>query len=574
MTNAQFLQQFGHFIDAPNGIRKLREMILQLAVQGKLVDQSPADESGHELLENINSKKLELLKAKAIKTGKKLPPPSNDELPFTLPDTWAWARLGHVTNYGSTDKAEAKDVTEDTWVLELEDVEKSTSRLWRRTTFKARQFKSSKNRFDKGDVIYGKLRPYLDKVLVADRSGVCTTEMIPIRGYHAIKPEYLRWYLKSPYFIQYANSSTHGMNLPRMGTDKARMALCPIPPLAEQHRIVAKVDELMTLCDQLEAERNAREATHQRLIRAVHHPLTEADDANATSGIDSLAAWHRIRDNFADLYTTLDSVQALRQTILQLAVQGKLVSQDTNDEPAETFLHRTKEKKLQMLKDDVIKKGKALPSLDISNIPYELPEGWEWTSFDDIVNIVGGVTKGRKLKGRTTGSFPYLRVANVQRGWLNLAQIKEIEIPLDELEKYSLKEGDLLITEGGDWDKVGRTAIWHEEISPCLHQNHVFRARVIDDTTSRHYLMLYLNSKVSRDYFAGSSKQTTNLASINMTQLRSAPMPVPPTAEQHRIVAKVDELMTLCDQLEANIREKNDTATRYAEAVVAQIAAA
>jgi type I restriction enzyme S subunit len=111
-----------------------------------------------------------------------------------------------------------------------------------------------------------------------------------------------------------------------------------LSPTAEQHRIVAKVDELMALCDQLEAERNARQTTHQRLIRAVHHPLTEAADAKATTGVEQMAAWHRIRDNFADLYTTLESVQALRQTILQLAVQGKLVAQDTPDEPLRSCL--------------------------------------------------------------------------------------------------------------------------------------------------------------------------------------------------------------------------------------------
>ena len=352
MTNEQFLQQFGHFIDAPNGIQKLRELILQLAVQGKLVDQDPNEEPASNLLEKISDKKSELIKGKIIRKGKKLPGPEEDKIPFLLPGSWNWCRLGDVTNYGATGKAEARDVTDDTWILELEDVEKVTSRLLKRTTFRERQFKSSKNRFVESDVIYGKLRPYLDKVLVADQDGVCTTEMIPMRGYYGIVPEYLRWYLKSPYFIQYADSSTHGMNLPRMGTDKGRMALFPFPPLAEQHRIVAKVDELMALCDQLEAERNAREETHQHLIRAVHHPLTDATDTT-----DTQTAWHRIRDNFVNLYTTLESVQALRQSILQLAVQGKLVAQHAKDQPTAELLNEIKKEKEQLVSEGILKKS-------------------------------------------------------------------------------------------------------------------------------------------------------------------------------------------------------------------------
>ena len=144
-------------------------------------------------------------------------------------------------------------------------------------------------------------------------------------------------------------------------------------------------------------------------------------------------------------------------------------------------------------------------------------------------------------------------VANVQRGHLALDVMKEVEVPADEVSKYRLESGDLLITEGGDWGKVGRTAIWRDELPECLHQNHVFRARALTDEFESRWAEMYLNSTTARDYFAGSSKQTTNLASINMTQLRSCSFPMPPLAEQHRIVAKVDELMTLCDQLKAQL---------------------
>lgn len=244
-------ENFDVLFTTEHSIDKLKETVLQLAVMGKLVKQRPNDESANLLLERISAEKKTLVKAGKIKNPKTLPSPTEPECLNPLPSSWKWVRLGEITNYGMTDKIEPHDAEDNTWVLELEDVEKETSKLLARVRFSQRVFKSTKNIFKRGDVIYGKLRPYLDKVLVADEDGVCTTEMIPLRGYLDVNPEYLRLTMKAPQFKRYANNSTHGMSLPRMGTDKARLALIPICALSEQNRIVAKVDELMALCDQL-----------------------------------------------------------------------------------------------------------------------------------------------------------------------------------------------------------------------------------------------------------------------------------------------------------------------------------
>lgn len=184
------------------------------------------------------------------------------------------------------------------------------------------------------------------------------------------------------------------------------------------------------------------------------------------------------------------------------------------------------------------------------------------------MDIQSGITKGRKLGGRKTISVPYLSVANVQRSYLTLDKIKEVEIPIEEKEKYQVVDGDLLITEGGDWDKVGRTAIWSNELPYVAHQNHVFKARVFLPNQCEVWLEKFLNSSTSRDYFAGSSKQTTNLASINKTQLRGCLIAVPPLAEQHRIVAKVDELIALCDQLKASLANAQATQRKLTDTMV------
>ncbi|WP_439475330.1 restriction endonuclease subunit S [Algoriphagus formosus] len=257
---------FKTFFTETQNIKTLRESILQLAVQGKLTrawrEHHPelveGEHSAQALLERIKAEKAQLIKNKKIKKEKPLPAISEDEIPYALPEGWAWCRLGEATTYGTSEKAEAKHMKPEQWVLELEDVEKETSQLLQRVTFSNRQFKSTKSVFKKDDVIYGKLRPYLDKVIVADDDGVCTTEMIPIRSFSKCQPEYLRWFLKSPGFIEYANNSTHGMNLPRMGTEKALVALYALPPLEEQKAIVKQVNALITLCDQLEKEIETR----------------------------------------------------------------------------------------------------------------------------------------------------------------------------------------------------------------------------------------------------------------------------------------------------------------------------
>ena len=246
----------------------------------------------------------------------------------------------------------------------------------------------------------------------------------------------------------------------------------------------------------------------------------------------------------------LTGVKRLRELILQLAVTGRLVEQDASEEPATELIKRIQAGKEQLSLSSKQRKAKPLPPISESERPFPLPPGWVLSRLDDITDIQGGIAKGKKVAGRRTRILPYLRVANVQRSSLDLSEIKEIEIAEEEIERYLVRQGDLLITEGGDWDKVGRTAIWDGRLEPMAHQNHVFRARLILREQNERWLERYLNSRFARDYFAGSSKQTTNLASINKTQLRSCTVPLPPLEEQHRIVQKVDELMALCDRLE------------------------
>ncbi|MCQ2744576.1 MAG: restriction endonuclease subunit S [bacterium] len=233
--------------------KKIRQSILQHAVQGKLVPQNPNDEPASELLKRIKAEKEQLIKDSKIKKEKPLPPITKEEIPYELPQGWEWVKLGDIVNYGSTGTVDNTDnMSKDTWILDLEDIEKESSKLLKRNRLKDKDFNSSKKLFNVGDVLYGKLRPYLDKVLVADENGICTTEILPLRAYGNIYPYYLRIYLKNPIFIQYVNQLTYGVKMPRLGTDDGKNALVSLPPVEEQKRIVVKVDELLQLVDKLE----------------------------------------------------------------------------------------------------------------------------------------------------------------------------------------------------------------------------------------------------------------------------------------------------------------------------------
>ena len=255
--------------DTPENVGALRQAILQLAVMGKLVEQDERDESASSLLEKIKAEKERLIKEKKIKKDEPLPSLIESNIPHQLPSSWKWISLGELIDYNSGQKVSPGEIPEDAWLLDLEDIEKDTSKIIQRLTAKERESKSTKASFGKGDVLYGKLRPYLNKVVVADSDGFCTTEIVPLRIYYGISPKYLMYALKRPDFLSYVNSKTYGVKMPRLGTNDARSAPFPLPPLAEQHRIVARVDQLMSLCDKLEVGLLRSQADSEKLMEAV-----------------------------------------------------------------------------------------------------------------------------------------------------------------------------------------------------------------------------------------------------------------------------------------------------------------
>lgn len=550
------------------GVKKLRELILELAVRGKLVPQDPNDEPASELLKRIQAEKAKLIAEGKLKKEKPLAPIGMEEKTFELPLGWEWVRVGSLGDWGAG-ATPLRSISSYyggsmPWFKSGELVADFIDTAEESVTDLA--LKECSLRLNQpGDVLLAMYGATIGKASILKVAGTTNQAVCACTPNGSIFNRYLLLMLKAMK-ANFVGQGAGGAQ-PNISREKIIATLTALPPLAEQHRIVAKVDELMALCDQLEQQHSSAQEAHETLVSQLLGTLTQSQNAAEFN-----ANWQRIYAHFDVLFITEASIDALKQTVLQLAVMGKLVPQDPNDEPASELFKRIQAEKAKLIAEGKLKKEKPLAPISEDEKPFELPEGWDWVRLGAVLEITGGVTLGRKLAGSDLIDLPYLRVANVQRGYLILGTIKTVEIQQSELPRYQLLNGDLLVTEGGDWDKVGRTAIWNSEIENCLHQNHIFRMRKITTDLSSNWIEIYMNS-IAKSYFQAASKQTTNLASINMTQLKNCSLAIPSVNEQHRIVAKVNALIALCDQLKTRVQQANQQQQTIADALVAQAVA-
>lgn len=525
MNLETFFDKFELFANAPDAVGKMRELVLALAVKGQLVPQDPNDE-------------LSLVESTKQRMGL-----------FDLPNSWKWIQLGDTDpefQNGASSRGDKDGVP--VVVIRLADIKGRRITLNEPRAIPLLRNQIEKYRLQLGDTLITRVNGSSDIVgrfvpVDEDMTAIYCDHFIRMRidrsslfpGYTALLGDtrLVRDQIEN-LFVTTAGQKT-------INQSHIRSLIVPLPPLAEQKRIVAKVDELMALCDRLEAQQQERETRHAALARA---SLARFAEAPTPANLEFL--FHN-----ACAIPPAD----LRKSILTLAVQGKLVPQDPNEESARACFKRL---------------GLNVAALSDGD-DDSLPSSWCRVRFEGVAQTTGGVTLGRKLAEQETVTLPYLRVANVKRGEIDLALVKEVTIGASEIERYALHSNDLLMTEGGDWDKVGRAVIWRGQIPVCLHQNHVFRSRMRSEEISPLWFERYFNSAEGRRYFESAAKQTTNLASINMRQVRACPVPFPPLAEQRRIVAKVDELMTLVDKLEAQLVSARTTATNLLAAVVAEL---
>ena len=557
MNADRLLAHYEKISDTPDAIPSLRHFILDLAVRGKLVEQDPNDEPASELLKQIVAEKARLVKAGKSKKSKSKQVDRFNTL-FELPKSWKWTTLSYLFLYDAGVKRQPKNLNQKLWLLELEDIEKDSGRLLVRITASVRESKSTKSEFRVGDILYGKLRPYLNKVLVADRPGYSTTEIVALRPFLRLCPQYCALALRRPDFVDYVTRLGQGTKMPRLRTEDAAIAPFPLPPLAEQHRIVAKVDELVALCEQLEAARTKRETTRDRLATASLARLNAPDPAVFQNHVAFAL------DSLSPLTTRPDQIKALRQTILNLAVRGKLVEQDPNDEPASELLKRIAVDKSRLVKAGVIGEQKALPSVADAKISFELPKGWVWTRLGHLSQFVTSGSRDWAKHYANEGAI-FIRMGNLSKDHyhLRLDHIQRVKPPANsEGTRTRLEGGDICISITGD---VGMLGLIPEGFGESYINQHTAMVRPMPEMKGR-YLAEMFRSPFAQEQFNEPQRGIKN--SFRLTDVTQFAVPLPPIAEQHRIVAKVDELMALCDRLEASLAIGDDTRCRLLDAML------
>ena len=544
------------------GVKKLRELILELAVRGKLVPQDANDEPASELLKRIQAEKAKLISESKIKKDKPLAPIGEDEKPFDLPQSWEWTRLQEVYD--------VRDGTHDTPKYQDSGFPLVTSKNLYSGTLDFSDIKyiskddhlkiKDRSGVDKGDILFAMIGSIGNPVIVD------TDIEFSIKNVALFKP-YSGQLSDTSYLLKYLIMAAINLREEAAGAVQSfvslgviRSYLMPIPPLAEQHRIVAKVDELMALCDQLEAQHSNAAEAHEKLVSHLLGMLTQSQSTD-----DFNANWQRIAAHFDTLFTTEASIDALKQTLLQLAVMGKLVPQNTNDEPASELLKRITAEKAKLIAEGKIKKDKTLAPIGEDDKPFELPQGWEWVKLGVITQKL---TDGSHNPPSDAGSgLPMLSSQNVNLGKIDFNSPSRFVTEEDfiiENSRTKIEANDVLLTIVGS---LGRSAVVPANAPKFVLQRSV---AVIKTELFSEFLCLQLSSPYCANYFDLHGKGTAQKG-IYLGQLSEMPTVVPSIAEQHRIVAKVDELMALCDQLKTRIQQANQQQQAIANVLVAQV---
>ena len=512
---------------------QLRKSILQQAIQGKLVPQDPNDEPASVLLERIREEKARLVEEKKIKKEKN---PSvifrgednsyyekftlsgevkciDEEIPFEIPNGWEWCRLGSIVDFSTNLSVRSNIIPPDAWLLDLEDIEKETGKVLQKKRYVDVISKSDKHKFFTNNILYSKLRPYLNKVVLADEEGFCTSEIL-VFDFKLIYNKYALWYLRSPFFVEYAMKDAYGVKMPRLGSNQGNMSLFPLPPLAEQQRIVNKLEELIP---------------HIELYGKAQ---TELDTLNK------------------------NIKEQLKKSVLQYAIEGKLVPQDKAEGTAEELLLQIQAEKLKLYEENKLKKkdlehstifkgednkyyekiGKNVICID-EEIPFEIPKNWRWVRMGQIADLYTGNSineQEKKAQYMNTEGVPYIGTKDIGFDGKVLYQ-NGVAIPKKHLSlfKKAYSNSILICIEGGSAGRkitlIDKTVCFGNKL--CCITSYYGKIR---------YLFYYLQSPMFFEIF--NQNKNGIIGGVSVNNLKNLIVPLPPLAEQQRIVESIDAI--------------------------------
>ena len=554
------------------GIKKLRELILELAVRGKLVEQDPIDEPASVLLARIAEEKARLVKEGKIKKPKKLQEITEEGMPFELPEGWEWARLGNISQINprndAADDVIASFIPMPMITTSFHGEHEQEARSWG-------EIKKGYTHFADGDIAIAKITPCFENSKAAvfrsleNGIGAGTTELHVARPYaDTLNPLFILLCLKSPRFLSNGEKKMTGSaGQKRVPKDFFSGEPLPFPPLAEQNRIVEKVDELMALCDRLEQQVGDQLEAHEVLVNTLLDALTRSADAGEVG-----ENWARIAEHFDTLFTTEASIDKLKQAILQLAVMGRLVEQDPNDEPASMLLERIADEKARLVKEGKIKKPKYVPRMADADKSFDIPDAWQWVRLESLaLHSEAGWSPKCHDAPRENQSWAVLKVSAVTWGEFRPEENKELPTNLTARPEYEVKPSDFLISRANTSELVARSVVVPDGSPTKLMMSDKIIRFVFSKQVEPLYLNLFNNSPFARSYYLSVAGGTSSsMKNVSRAQIQALAVPLPPREEQMRIVQKVDELMVLCDQLKARLAEAGETRTQLAEAVVEQ----
>ena len=554
MNANQLLAHYERIADAPEAVPRLRRFILTLAVRGKLVEQDPNDEPATELLNRIAEEKARLVKAGEFREPRNAVEIKRDELPFVPAVHWEWSRLIDIArpSYGfAFQSSEFNTDKRGMPLIRIRDISKTDTVAYYEGDFDPTYLVRA------GDYLVG-MDGDFNLLRWQGLDGLLNQRVMRINGWRCdVDSEFVKLPLQM--VLDYLHGVTSLTTVKHLSAKQVNGIGIPLPPLPEQHRIVSKVDELMALCDRLEAARTERESTRDRMAAASLVRLNDPDPDRVVFRNHAAFAL----ENLAPLTTRTDQIKALRQTILNLAVRGKLVEQDPNDEPASELLKQVREVRSRKISQRTLKRTKDLFPASGEPLGLALPEGWIFSRLGTVYDVRDGTHDTPKYVDH---GVPLVTSKNLSKGVLSFDDVKVIsEADHRHIsERSKVAQDDILLAMIGS---IGNPVIVETTAEFSIKNVALFKYfdRGLSCPQYLRYFLMFASGEMKE--LASGGLQPF----VSLSFLRNYIFPVPPLAEQHRIVAKVDELMALCDRVEANLATGDDTRRRLLDALLHEV---
>ena len=493
--------------------QELKSSILQLAIQGRLVEQRPEEGTGEELYQQIQAEKKRLIQEGKIKKEKPLPEIAEDEVTFEIPESWKWVRLSRIASVLNGDRGknypakstllhegipfisalnlDGKGVIDDDNLLCMS--EQQYDRL-------------GNGKLIKGDIVVC-IRGSLGKHgRYPYERGAIASSLVILRLFlnHQVAAEFLMMYLDTPLFFSEIQKYNNGTAQPNLAANCLEQFLFPLPPLAEQKRIVAKIEELLPYLDRYEK------------------------------------AWNRLEE-FNRCFPA-----DMQKSILQMAIQGKLVEQRPEEGTGEELYRQIQAEKKRLIQEGKIKKEKPLPEIAEDEVPFEIPEGWKWVYFGELYSLSNG-TASRGTEGGI--ERPVLRLADLSGNTINTENVRKISLTEREFLSHKVQKDDLLFVRvNGSKERVA-TAFHYTAEKTISYCDHLFCGHKCSSLVDVDYVMFAFNCWATRKQLIPEIKTTAGQNTINQTSMARILLPLPPLAEQKRIVARLEEILPLCERL-------------------------